>query len=190
MEIHFLLIQTNHNPHYWPIINPGWLLYHEIKPAWNQVWLLPWFPDVYIQTIFSLKLESHRSHWSHCGLRHTCPLSTLRTCLSSFSAHSALLSSCQKQKKKYRNAVRWCASLIRSLYWLIWLIWIGFLDLWVDLTDLVYLINFIKISQNPISHICRFDEICAQNPISVEQILFPLKNPKYWYQTKLYFKMG
>ena len=31
--------------------------------------------------------------------------------------------------KKYRKAVRWCARLIRSLYWLIRLISIGFLDL-------------------------------------------------------------
>ena len=46
--------------------------------------------------------------------------------------------------KKYRKAVRWCASLIRSLYWLIRLIWIGFLDLWVDLTDLVYLIGWLN----------------------------------------------
>ena len=48
------------------------------------------------------------------------------------------------QSKKYRKAVRWCASLIRSLYWLIRLIWIGFLDLWVDWTDLVWLIGWLN----------------------------------------------
>ena len=49
-----------------------------------------------------------------------------------------------KQQKKYRKAVRWCASLIRSLFWLIRLIWIGLLDFWVDWTDLVYLIGWLN----------------------------------------------
>ena len=47
-------------------------------------------------------------------------------------------------EKKYRKAVRWCASLIRSHYGLIALIWIGLLDLWVDWTDLVYLIGWLN----------------------------------------------
>ena len=46
--------------------------------------------------------------------------------------------------KKYRKAVRWCASLNRSLYWLIRFIWIGLLDFWVDWIDLVYLIDWLN----------------------------------------------
>ena len=84
------------------------------------------------------------------------------------------------------KSLEWCARLIRSLYWLIRLIWIGFLDLWVDLTDLVYLIgwlnnrsiDFMSYSKSKylmvanfmgyytrikISHGCRFHEILHQN---------------------------
>ena len=46
--------------------------------------------------------------------------------------------------KKYRKAVRWCASLNRSLSWLIRFIWIGLLDFWVDWIDLVYLIDWLN----------------------------------------------
>ena len=46
--------------------------------------------------------------------------------------------------QKYRKAVRWCASLNRSLYWLIRFIWIGLLDFWVDWIDLVYLIDWLN----------------------------------------------
>ena len=80
----------------------------------------------------------------------------------------------QKSTKKYRKAVRWCASLIRSLYWLIRLIWIGFLDLWVDLTDLVYLIEWM----NPINHICT--DVCSISCISWVQISWVI-TPKSKY---------
>ena len=39
--------------------------------------------------------------------------------------------------EKYRKAVRWCASLIRSLYWLTRLIWIG-LNEWLQ-TNISYM---------------------------------------------------
>ena len=81
------------------------------------------------------------------------------------------------------KSLEWCASLIRSLYWLIRLIWIGFLDLWIDWTDLVYLIGWLKdwnditpetkyvmvedfmryYNRITISHGCRFYEILHQN---------------------------
>ena len=48
------------------------------------------------------------------------------------------------QTKKYRKAVRWCASLNRSLYWLIRFIWIGLWDFWVDWIDLIYLIDWLN----------------------------------------------
>ena len=68
--------------------------------------------------------------------------------------------------EKYRKAVRWCASLIRSLYWLIRLIWIGFLDLWVDWTDLV---NLIGLLNEWIQYIIYVD-VCPISCISWVQI--------------------
>ena len=69
------------------------------------------------------------------------------------------------KEKKYRKAVRWCASLNCNLYWLIRFIWIGSLDFWVDWIDLICLIDClngwiqyiytddISSGQNLISHI-------------------------------------
>ena len=53
----------------------------------------------------------------------------------------------KKIKTTRPKSLEWCASLIRSLYWLTRLIWI---DLWVYWTDLVYLIGWIQYI-----HICR-----------------------------------
>ena len=47
------------------------------------------------------------------------------------------------QKKKYRKAVRWCASLNRSLNWLIRFIWIGLSEFWVDRIDHNYFIDWL-----------------------------------------------
>ena len=51
-----------------------------------------------------------------------------------------VLNTCRTRPK----SLEWCARLIRSLYWFSRLIWIGFLDFWVDWTDLVHLIGWLN----------------------------------------------
>ena len=75
------------------------------------------------------------------------------------------------------KSLEWCARLIRSLYWLIRLIWIGFLDFWVDWTDLVHLIGWLNEWIKYIISVdaCRFREIFHQDQhISWLQILWDI----------------
>ena len=86
--------------------------------------------------------------------------------------------------KKYRKAVRWCASLNRSLYWWIRLIWIGLLDLWVDwigLNEWIQYIISIGLCPNIISRGWRFHEISHLKPnISWSHISWDIKQePQY-----------
>ena len=103
------------------------------------------------------------------------------------------LMSCSGQLKKYRKAVRWCASLT----WLIWLIWL-FWMIW--LMKLIY--NNIFRS-NQISRSFRFYEICHQDNqvrhnISGLQIFWDISpKPQYLmvadfmrYHTRSQYLMG
>ena len=82
-------------------------------------------------------------------------------------------------KKKSRKAVRWCARLIRSIYWLDWFqliyeligltLFIWFLTEWVLFIWLIDWLNESNIShlkmyaKYPVSHGCKFHEILHQN---------------------------